>query len=103
VLAAGVFNSGLLASPKPSGDSHYEYDAVPADVLARAERLAAVCAEYSVELPTAALRYPLREPAVRSVVIGAAVADHVQQNLDRLRVDIPDELWRRLADEGLAP
>jgi D-threo-aldose 1-dehydrogenase len=103
VLAVGVFNSGLLASPKPSADSYYEYGAVPADVLARAERLAAVCAEYGVELPTAALRYPLREPAVRSVVIGAAAPDHVRQNLERLRVDIPDELWQRLADEGLAP
>ncbi|MET0524764.1 MAG: aldo/keto reductase, partial [Nocardioides sp.] len=41
IVAAAVFNSGLLAKPRPGG--RYEYGAVPAELLARAERIAQVC------------------------------------------------------------
>ena len=83
-------------------NAHYEYGPVPPEVLRRARELAATCAEYGVELPTAALRFPLREPAVRAVVIGAVDPSHVRKNLDRLRTQVPAELWQRLAAEGLA-
>ena len=42
----------------PSG-ARYEHAPAPADVLARARRLAAVCAEHGVPLPTAALHLSL--------------------------------------------
>jgi D-threo-aldose 1-dehydrogenase len=100
VLAAGVLNSGLLALPRPPAGARYDYVEAPDDVLARARRLADVCAEYGVDLPTAALQFPRRSEAVRSVVLGAATADQVRENLARLRVPVPDALWERLAVEG---
>jgi D-threo-aldose 1-dehydrogenase len=94
IVAAAVYNSGLLATPDPGG--RYEYGAVPADVLARAERLAEICERHGVTLPEAALQFPLREPAVRSVVVGAATPEQVRENARRLAVEIPEALWDEL-------
>jgi D-threo-aldose 1-dehydrogenase len=101
VVAAAVFNSGLLATPWPTADARYEYEPAPAKILVRARRIERVCAEFGVELPAAALQYPLRDESVSSVVVGAATAVQVRENLDRLHSQIPDELWRRLVAEGL--
>ena len=103
VVAAAVFNSGLLASPRPGPDARYEYEDVSAEVLERACRIEDVCAEYDVALPVAALQFPLKEPAVVAVVVGAAEPRHVQQNAERVRAPVPEQLWDRLAAEGLVP
>ena len=102
VVDAAVFNSGLLATSSPGETATYNYGAVPADVLERAQRLAAICAAHGVELPAAALQFPARHPAVATVVVGTSNADSVRQNAARMRVDIPDALWQQLAAEGLA-
>jgi D-threo-aldose 1-dehydrogenase len=95
IVAAAVFNSGLLSTPQPGG--RYEYGAVPPELLARARRLAGICERYGVALPEAALQFPLREPAVRSVVVGAASADQVRENARRLEVAIPEAVWDELS------
>ncbi|MCL2553258.1 MAG: aldo/keto reductase, partial [Actinomycetia bacterium] len=46
VVAGGVYNSGLLADPRPG--THYNYQAAPAELLRRAQELAAVCGEFGV-------------------------------------------------------
>jgi D-threo-aldose 1-dehydrogenase len=94
IVAAAVFNSGLLSKPRPGG--RYEYGAVPAELLARAERIAEVCERHGVTLPEAALQFPLREPAVRSVVVGAATPEQVRENARRMQVEIPEALWDEL-------
>ena len=94
IVAAAVFNSGLLSKPRPGG--RYEYGAVPGDLLARAERIADVCERHGVTLPEAALQFPFREPAVRSVVVGAATPEQVRENARRLEVAIPEALWDEL-------
>ena len=101
VVAAAVFNSGLLATPRPQGGARYEYGVVPAELLERARRIEDVCTRYGVELPQAALQFPLREPAVRCVVVGGATPAHVRQNAQRMRAEVPEALWDELAAEGL--
>ena len=91
IVAAAVFNSGVLSTPRP-GD-RYEYGAVPPELLERAERIADVCERHGVALPEAALQFPLREPAVRSVVVGAATPEQVRENARRMEVEIPEALW----------
>ena len=95
IVAAAIFNSGLLSTPRPGG--RYEYGAVPAETLGRAERIADVCERHGVTLPEAALQFPLREPAVRSVVAGAASPQQVRENARRMDVEIPETLWLDLA------
>lgn len=94
IVAAAVFNSGLLATARPG--RRYEYGVVPHEVLERARHLARVCERHGVTLPEAALQFPLREPAVRSVVVGAASAEQVRENARRLAVEIPEALWDEL-------
>jgi D-threo-aldose 1-dehydrogenase len=101
IVVAGAFNSGLLSTSQPGAGARYEYGDAPAAVVGRAQRLAAACAEHGVELPVAALQFPLREPAVRSVVLGATEPAHVRQNVARLAEPVPDALWEHLAREGL--
>ena len=103
VVNAAIFNSGLLATPVPRSDSHYEYLVAPPEILQHAHDLLRVCTEFGVELPAAALQYTLRHPAVATVVIGAHNPEQIRQNADRMSVDIPDGLWTRLAEDGLIP
>lgn len=103
VVAAAVFNSGLLATDEPTAKGRYNYGAVPAAVLAHAQRLADACRAEGVTLPVAALQYPLRHPAVRTIVVGSAKAGDIAENAERLSTTVPDSLWTRLRDEGLIP
>jgi D-threo-aldose 1-dehydrogenase len=94
IVAAAVFNSGVLSTPRP-GD-RYEYGAVPSQLLERAHHIADVCGRHGVALPEAALQFPLRERAVRSVVVGAATAEQVRENARRMEVEVPEALWDEL-------
>jgi D-threo-aldose 1-dehydrogenase len=99
VLAAGVFNSGLLATHDPHGT--YDYAPAPAPLVERARRIAAVCERHGVTLPQAALAFPLRHPAVVSVVVGARTAAEVRRNAALLDAEVPEALWHELTDQGL--
>lgn len=99
VLAGGVFNSGVLADPRASAT----YDYAPADpaVVTRARAIAAVCEQYAVPLRAAAVQFPLRHPAVTSVVVGARSAAEVDAAVSAFEYEIPTTLWARLQDQGL--
>ncbi|EHR60271.1 aldo/keto reductase [Saccharomonospora cyanea] len=101
VVSAAVFNSGVLTTSEPDESGRYEYGPVPTEVLARARAIAAVCAEFGVDLPTAALRYSLTEPSVRTVVAGSATPAQIRDNADRMAAPVPDGLWKALRDKGL--
>lgn len=94
VLAAGVFNSGVLAAP--TEDARFDYAPVPPDVLARARAMAAVCERHGVPLAAAALQLPLRFDAVHAVLVGARSAAEIDQDDDLLEIPIPAELWDAL-------
>jgi D-threo-aldose 1-dehydrogenase len=88
VIAAGVFNSGVLA-----GDTHYDYAPAPPEVLERARRLAETCARHGVPLEAAALQFPLRHPAVTRVLVGCRSAAEVEEDVRLAGLELPSELW----------
>jgi D-threo-aldose 1-dehydrogenase len=100
IVAAAVFNGGLLAGPV-TAQSTFDYRPAPPAVLARTRRIEAVCADLGVPLRAAALQYPLRNPAVRSVVVGGTSPDQVRENAADVARDIPPQLWERLRADGL--
>ena len=93
-LAAGVFNSGVLARPREG--SWYDYGPASADRLARATAIDGVCRRHGLSLREAAVNFPLANPAVTSVVVGMAAPAEVDENLAALRTPLPDELWQEL-------
>jgi D-threo-aldose 1-dehydrogenase len=94
VLAAGVFNSGVLAAPGP--DSTYDYAPVSPAVLDRVQQIVAVCARHGVPLAAAALQLPLRFEAVTTVLVGARSAAEITDDIELFRLPIPDALWEEL-------
>ena len=103
IVAASVFNSGLLAASEPRRDGRYEYGQLPDALWDRLVRIAAVCADHDVPLPAAAIRFPLQAPEVRSVVVGGSRPAQLRQNAEYAALDIPDALWHDLAAQGLIP
>ncbi|TXK38578.1 aldo/keto reductase [Nonomuraea sp. C10] len=99
VLAAGVFNSGLLATPEPSGT--YDYHPAPPELVDRARRIASVCAAHGVTLPRAAMAFPLRHPATAAIVLGARSPGEVRTNAASMERPVPGALWSELRAEGL--
>jgi len=97
VVAAAPYNSGLLAQPWPPDDAHFNYGPAGPALLARARALAEVCARHGVDLPTAAAQFPLRHPAVATVVSGMRTAGQVDTTLTRLTTPVPDALWAEVA------
>ena len=103
VVAAAVYNSGLLSSATVDSAAHYDYGKAPAAVIERAVRVAEVCERHGASLPAAAVQYPLRHPAVVSVVTGMRIETHVRSTTARYREAIPESLWEELHSSGLVP
>ena len=96
IVVAGPFNSGVLA-----GGSTFNYATASPAVLERVRGLQAVCAEFDVPLPAAALQFPLAHPAVVSCVAGAHSETELRQVSAWLETPIPQRFWRALNQRGL--
>ncbi|MEV4276514.1 aldo/keto reductase [Actinoplanes xinjiangensis] len=103
VVAAGVFATGLLSTARPAPGATYEYRPADGAVLQRARRIASICADHGVELPAAALAFPLLHPAVAAVAVGMRSSHEVDEDVERFTTDIPAGLWRDLVAAGLLP
>jgi D-threo-aldose 1-dehydrogenase len=99
VLAAGVYNSGVLADPRPGAP--FNYRPVPHELLERVLLIRQVCQRYGVPLAHAAVQYVLGHPAVTAVVIGARSAREVRENAQYVESAVPSDLFAELAAEGL--
>jgi D-threo-aldose 1-dehydrogenase len=94
VIAGGVFNSGILAETGTA--LHYNYEQAPPDVVARAREIKATCERYGVDVKAAALQFPLRHPAVKTVLTGCRSVGEIEENLRLFGEHVPDALWREL-------
>ncbi|MGW7578454.1 aldo/keto reductase [Streptomyces sp. NPDC054765] len=103
VVAAAPFNSGLLSRPRPPDEAHFDYGPAPEPVLRHARRLAEACERQGIVLPHAALRFPLRDPAVACVVAGFRSAHEVASAADWMAQDIAPATWKQLDAAGEEP
>ncbi len=101
VVAAAVYHSGRLSTPRPAPGAVFNYAPAPAELIDRVNRIADVCERHGVKVPDAAIAYVLRHPAVVSVVLGARGTYQVHSNVQRAEIAIPAALWQELTEEGL--
>ncbi|MFE4951938.1 aldo/keto reductase [Leifsonia sp. NPDC056665] len=101
IVAAGVFNSGLLAKHRPDAGALYDYSPASADLIARTNEIADICDRFGVTLPQVAIAFPLRNLSVASVTLGMRSADQVKRNERLFRAGVPDALWVALAEASL--
>ncbi len=101
VIGAGIFNSGILAQTPPYRQAKFDYADAGPEIIAKANRIADVCARHGVLPQAAATQFPLGHPAVTSVVLGLSKADHVAHSLEWVAADIPAALWDELKQEKL--
>lgn len=99
ILAAGVYNSGLLADPRPG--AKFNYDDAPAEMVLRAQRLDAACRSHGVPLKAAAIQFPGLHPVVASTLTGARSVAELDETIAMSRVAIPPALWDDLRAQGL--
>lgn len=98
VVLGGPYNSGLLA-----GGTTFNYEVAPAELVARTQALAAVCARHGVPLKAAALQFCAAHPVVAAVIPGARTPDEVRENAAMMRHPVPPALWTEMKRLGLLP
>jgi D-threo-aldose 1-dehydrogenase len=101
VLAASVFNSGVLAAPRPAADAPFDYEPATTQVLRRVHAIADVCESHGVTLPQAAMAFPLLHPVVAGVVAGMRSAAEVRRNVSSFEAAVPAGVWSDLRSAGL--
>ena len=96
VVVGGPFNSGILV-----GGSTFNYGKAPEEIVAKVKAIEAVCQDFGIPLPAAALQFPLTHPAVCNVLPGPRSPAELDGILDWWNIAIPGELWTTLAAKGL--
>ena len=98
LVAAAVYNSGLLSTDRPAQGGRFDYREADEQTLARAQQIADLCDLHGVTLPAAAIAFPLLRPQIASVVVGMRSAAQVASTLERYRALVPPALWEQLHD-----
>ncbi len=101
VIAAGVFNSGILAGGTRTATKLFDYQDAPPDIIDRVARIEAICETYGVPLATAAIQFVLGHPAVATVLVGARNTAEIDQNLAAMAAQVPPAFWDELRAQGL--
>jgi D-threo-aldose 1-dehydrogenase len=100
IVIGAPFASGILARG-PAPGALYRYNPAEPDVIAKAQRIGAVCARHGVPLGAAALQFPFGHPSIVSVIPGPIATEEVRMNFAWMRTTIPDALWDELKADGL--
>ena len=99
ITIGGVFNSGVLANPVKGAT--FEYLPASDEIITRAQKIGAFLQERGVSLTSAALQFPLRHPAVTSVLTGSRNSAELLSNIKDFDFELPANIWQELEDANL--
>ena len=99
ITMGGVLNSGVLANP--TAGATYNYLPASDEIIARAKRICDFLKERNVPLLAAALQFPLRHPAVTSVLTGPRNVSELEENIAAFNSQLPADIWEELEDANL--
>jgi D-threo-aldose 1-dehydrogenase len=88
LVIGGVFNSGILATGARPG-SNFDYGKAPPEILSKVKAMEEIAAKGGYPLAAAAMRFPLDEPSVATVLVGTAKASSIKRNMGLLDVELP--------------
>ncbi|MGA0798415.1 MAG: aldo/keto reductase [Candidatus Nanopelagicales bacterium] len=99
VLAAGVFNSGVLVNPNDGAT--YDYAPASKKIIDHAKALHEAIDPFGVPVSAVGLQFPLRHPAVKAILTGARTGEELKSNLKDFAIDLPKDIWDSLETQGL--
>ena len=102
IIVGGPYNSGILARDLDA-EVTFNYELAPQHLVDRARRLDAICRRHNVDLKAAALQFVLAHPAVATAVPGAQSVPELEENLEMVAQEIPEDVWSEMKAEGLIP
>jgi D-threo-aldose 1-dehydrogenase len=100
VFAAGIYNSGVLATGVVAG-AKFQYADAPPEVLAKVRRLQTVCERHNVPLNAAAVQFVAAHPAFTSLIVGAESTAQYAETVAAFQIPIPAAFWAELRAEML--
>ena len=99
ISMGGVLNSGVLANPVAGAT--YNYLPASDEIIARADKIGEFLKARNIPLLAAAMQFPLRHPAVTSVLTGPRTAAELLENVDAFNLELPADIWAELEDANL--
>jgi len=99
VVVGGVYNSGILANPVAG--ANYNYVPASDELIKKAQQIQQLLADFQIPITAAAIQFPLRHPAVVSVLTGSRTAKELNSNIADFDRDIPAAVWEALDESGL--
>jgi len=102
VLNAAPYGGGMLTR-WPVARERYAYgDGAPA-LIAAANEMGRLCAEFDVPFAAAALQFSTRDPRITSTIVGMRTVADLEASIELDEVEIPDDLWTALRAVELDP
>ena len=102
IIVGGPYNSGILARDLDA-EVTFNYEIAPQHLVDQARRLDAICRRHNLDLKAAALQFVLAHPAVATAVPGAQSVPELEENLEMVAQEIPEDVWSEMKAEGLIP
>jgi D-threo-aldose 1-dehydrogenase len=96
IVIGGPYSSGVLA-----GGKHFEYAPASKEILAKVEKIKALCVKYGIPIKAAALQFSLAHPASAAVIPGASKPERIKEDHAALKAKIPDDFWRDVRAQQL--
>lgn len=99
ITIGGVYNSGVLANPVKGAT--FEYLPASDEIISKAQKIGEFLKIRGIPLTAAALQFPLRHPAVTSVLTGSRNSQELLSNIADFDRELPSDIWQELEDAKL--
>lgn len=96
IVVGGPYSSGVLA-----GGTHFEYAAASPEILAKVQKIKALCEQFEIPIKAAALQFSLANPASAAVIPGASKPERIAEDHSALNTVVPDDFWHELRKQEL--
>jgi D-threo-aldose 1-dehydrogenase len=97
LVIGSSLNAGFI-----SGSDRYNYaHEIPAEFIAKRNRLAAIANVHHVDLRTAALQFSAMPDVAAAILCGARTSQQITEDMESMKVKIPGDFWAELKAEKL--